>query len=137
MQSRQDYSARKSAALRTGEKDSLSWPTIKQRDTKPYSVAETKRHSPDLPTFVLMNWPSPRATDETGGYVETEQTRTGFKSFRMESGMRFGAKLKDAVEYGQRVQEKNNMNGKRPGQLNPEWVEQLMGLPVGWTELEC
>jgi hypothetical protein len=22
------------------------------------------------------------------------------------------------------------------GQLNPQWVEWLMGLPIGWTDLE-
>ena len=29
------------------------------------------------------------------------------------------------------------VNGKRTGsgKLNPSWVEQLMGLPVGWTQL--
>ncbi len=25
--------------------------------------------------------------------------------------------------------------GKANGKLNPNWVEQLMGLPVGWTQL--
>jgi len=25
--------------------------------------------------------------------------------------------------------------GKAQGKLNPDWVEQLMGLPVGWTDL--
>ena len=25
--------------------------------------------------------------------------------------------------------------GKATGKLNPDWVEQLMGLPVGWTDL--
>jgi hypothetical protein len=27
--------------------------------------------------------------------------------------------------------------GKATGKLNPDWVEQLMGLPVGWTDLDC
>ena len=30
---------------------------------------------------------------------------------------------------------KPNTNGKSQGSLNPNWVEQLMGLPVGWTDL--
>lgn len=29
----------------------------------------------------------------------------------------------------------NNTNGK-PQDLNPDWVEQLMGYPVGWTNIE-
>ncbi len=27
--------------------------------------------------------------------------------------------------------------GKTTGQLNPTWVEWLMGLPTGWTDLDC
>jgi hypothetical protein len=27
--------------------------------------------------------------------------------------------------------------GKATGKLNPDWVEQLMGLPVGWTDFGC
>lgn len=32
--------------------------------------------------------------------------------------------------------DKSNTNGKNRGQLNPNWVEQLMGLRVGWTDLD-
>ena len=39
---------------------------------------------------------------------------------------------------GPQDQTKNNTNGKNPVslKLNPNWVEQLMGLPVGWTDLD-
>jgi hypothetical protein len=30
-----------------------------------------------------------------------------------------------------------NTNGSRCGLLNPDWVETLMGLPVGWTDSAC
>jgi hypothetical protein len=30
---------------------------------------------------------------------------------------------------------KSNLGEKVRGKLNPDWVEQLMGLPVGWTDL--
>jgi len=36
---------------------------------------------------------------------------------------------------GQQDPEKSSTSGKNLGQLNPDWVEQLMGLPVGWTQL--
>ena len=26
-------------------------------------------------------------------------------------------------------------NGSHPGQLNPDWVDTLMGFPIGWTGL--
>ena len=31
---------------------------------------------------------------------------------------------------------KSSTNGKSRGQLNPAWVEQLMGIPVGWTNFD-
>jgi len=41
----------------------------------------------------------------------------------------------DQNSPGPRDQEKGNTNGNRPGLLNPAWVETLMGLPFGWTDL--
>jgi hypothetical protein len=37
--------------------------------------------------------------------------------------------------YGLPDQQNNSTNGKSRGSLNPNWVEQLMGMPVGWTDL--
>ncbi len=31
---------------------------------------------------------------------------------------------------------KGNLGEKVGGQLNPTWVEWLMGFPLGWTDLE-
>ena len=41
---------------------------------------------------------------------------------------------KQALKY-QQDQTKNNTNGSKLV-LNPDWVEQLMGLPTGWTDLD-
>lgn len=30
----------------------------------------------------------------------------------------------------------SKMKEKRSGKLNPDWCEQLMGLPVGWTKID-
>jgi hypothetical protein len=70
-------------------------------------------------------WPTSRASDAEGGRITTEETNEGFRSKREKSGQYFGAKLRDAVEMKKPTQAK----------LNPNWVEQLMGLPVGWTQL--
>jgi len=32
--------------------------------------------------------------------------------------------------------ERPDLIGKSHGQLNPAWVEQLMGLPAGWTDFD-
>lgn len=31
--------------------------------------------------------------------------------------------------------ERRNMGRGNGGQLNPDWVEWLMGFPIGWTEV--
>jgi DNA (cytosine-5)-methyltransferase 1 len=41
--------------------------------------------------------------------------------------------LRDALGY----EEARKLSAGNGGQLNPAWVEQLMGFPAGWTSLEC
>ena len=71
------------------------------------------------------SWPTARSSDAEGGRIKTEQTEKGFRSKREKSDQYFGAKLRDAAE----------MNKPPAMKLNPNWVEQLMGLPIGWTDL--
>ena len=45
--------------------------------------------------------------------------------------------LKALEESGEITpEERRSMAAGNEGQLNPEWVEALMGFPPGWTELE-
>jgi len=71
------------------------------------------------------SWPTARSSDAEGGRIKTERTEKGFRSKREKSDQYFGAKLRDAAE----------MNKPPTMKLNPNWVEQLMGLEVGWTQL--
>jgi hypothetical protein len=71
------------------------------------------------------SWPTARSSDAEGGRIKTEKTEKGFRSKREKSDQYFGAKLRDAAE----------MEKPPTMKLNPNWVEQLMGLPIGWTDL--
>ena len=71
------------------------------------------------------SWPTARSSDAEGGRIKTEKTEKGFRSKREKSDQYFGAKLRDAAE----------MEKPPSMKLNPNWVEQLMGLPIGWTDL--
>ena len=113
----------------------------------------------------VMNYPTPRTSDAEGGRIETFVEDGTFKSKRHKSNQTFGAKLRDAIETFptpmvrdhkdtegmkdrpghatlprvlfqsiQADQTNPNTNGNKL-ELNPNWVEQLMGLPVGWTDL--
>ena len=125
-----------------GTNDQRNWPTPRA-DANGTSVEtrmtatgfKSRRRTRDdvwygsnLREAVLMveaSWPTARTSDAEGGRIKTEFTGEGFRSFRASSYQWFGAKLRDAVE----------MDKPRNKRLNPDWVEQLMGLEVGTTQL--
>ena len=69
-----------------------------------------------------QNWPTPRA-----GNPGSRKPGTGGKILAEEA----------KKHAGPPAPEKSSTSGKNHGspKLNPNWVEQLMGLPVGWTQL--
>jgi hypothetical protein len=74
-----------------------------------------------------QNYPTPTSRDWKGAYSKESQEN---KPRNL---------LPDAVgENTQRDLMKNNTNGKPlvSLKLNPDWVEQLMGLPIGWTDFD-
>jgi hypothetical protein len=68
------------------------------------------------------SWPTPRA-----GNPGSRKPGTGGKILAEEA----------KIHNGPPAPEKSSTSGKNHGspKLNPNWVEQLMGLPVGWTQL--
>ena len=74
-----------------------------------------------------VNFPTPTARD----WKDTAGSKRG-RDLSLPK-MLFGC-----TNDGPQDQAKNNTNGKNPVslRLNPNWVEQLMGLPVGWTDLD-
>lgn len=137
---KREYSARKKLALRTREKEYLSWATPNTIDyLEPRSdegvkkIATGARKGRKRPNnlreqvdertcriYQEQNWPTPRAGNPgsrkpgTGGKVLAEEVKKS---------------------SSQQDQTKTNTNGNRPGRLNPDWVEALMGLTIGSTDL--
>jgi hypothetical protein len=70
----------------------------------------------------MQNWPTPRA-----GNPGSRKPGTGGKILAEEA----------KIHNGLQDPEKSNTSGKNHGspKLNPSWVEQLMGLSTGWTDL--
>ena len=64
-------------------------------------------------------WPTPTTRDHKGGYLGGR--------------MRNGKVSMDTLDVA--VQHTDNQQ-KSGGQLNPQWVEWLMGYPSGWTDLK-
>jgi hypothetical protein len=77
------------------------------------TVPPTGVHKGDTLTDAVTKWPTPSARDWKSGHA-SEATHA-----------RNSRPLNEAVAKGQGC-----------GQLNPAWVEWLMGFPLGWTDLE-
>jgi len=106
-----------------------NWVTPNSRDWKD-SVTKLakdrkdgKKRNDQLPRQIAeSNWPTPRA-----GNPGSRKPGTGGKILAEEA----------KIHAGLPAPEKSSTSGKNHGspKLNPNWVEQLMGLPIGWTDL--
>lgn len=89
------------------------WPTPTSRCGTGASQAETRQGGPDLQTAVRM-YPTPQARDHFPPHSPEYIAK------------------KKAEGHGMA-----NLNDTVGGQLNPTWVEWLMGFPLGWTDLSA
>ena len=100
-------------------------------------------HQIMLPAAVKL-WPTPRSTDGAhGGRVTPRKSREGGNLIEAVSARNFPTPSandwKGSSQEGQRRgQLTDPAMGAIPagGQLNPDWVELLMGWPLGWTRLD-
>ena len=145
---KREYSARRKLVRPTAANVSLFLPT-------PTTHAGYNLSSPDAKIRYGLNmmerhnlWPTPRAR-ESGDYTRDQGkkgkerlTLTGAARFwgppkasDSKGSCRFGTKghLRDAARSNLKAQV---MEPGVVGQLNPTWVEWLMGLPMGWTDLD-
>lgn len=88
------------------------WPTPKAT-LRGDCPSERERRTPDLHAAVKM-WPTPRASDGEKGGPNQRDSKGNYA-------------LPGAVHHAKEP-------GK--GQLNPDWVECLMGFPIGWTDID-
>lgn len=118
----------------------------------------------DHPTPAADHWPTPQASDGTGGRNEMGAIRRQADGEKLQrpSGAKVTIPLGSAVravEEGLWPTPKASPSGPdyaradredsggddlataaartQKGQLNPRWVEWLMGFPLGWTDPEC
>lgn len=119
------------------------WPTPVARDGKRPGPGSKQLH---LSNAVKMVWPTP-TSDNAKGTRNFKQDGSTYQ----EHGT-YGPTLIDAVRVwptpntgdanGGASTKSNQVQlcyvaAPQPGQnLNPEWVEALMGLPIGWTQLD-
>tara|TARA_R110001606_G_scaffold161578_1_gene305516 strand:+ start:43 stop:615 length:573 start_codon:yes stop_codon:yes gene_type:complete len=109
---REDYQNNLTAAVFNPEK---MWATPAARDWKGPTITKNhpKGYNKSLPNEVKL-WPTPAAANSKGAVKNRFMGSPTYKS-----------NLDEAV--------RTNMES---GQLNPNWVEWVMGYPRGWTDLE-
>ena len=96
-----------------------AWPTPQARDCKNghgprYVNKERSNDLNDAVDFHDKKWPTPTASDHKGGTATP----------RKDTGVSRNDRLDHCLEPGHK------------GKLNPDWVEWLMGWPIGWTSLD-
>lgn len=107
------------------------WATPTSRDWRSTSASEAThdRNARPLSEQAGKDWPTPTAGDSK---ASGSRNAPGSKAHP-------GVSLTDSTTTGDsagRLDAENpSTNGKRPGSLNPDWVETLQGLPLGWTDL--
>ena len=120
-----------------------NWMTPEALNHTGYQVSGGKR-IPRLGAQVNQeNWPTPTTAEagKIGNQANFGQTGlSNHPAIRGETER--GKMLKSREGDGRSTQpggppapDTISTNGKSHGQLNPNWVEQLMGIPVGWTQL--
>ena len=100
------------------------------------------------PRTVAM-WPTPTGTERSGINPTTGRGAGLSKTVQMwptpqardYKGQNSVTKMKEKLKQGRRAQQGQLPNAVAMrgniGQLNPTWVEWLMGFPTGWTDLEA
>jgi len=93
------------------------WPVFGREDGM--EGREQDAYKPERPGGTLggMNWPTPSARDYKGARCQETFDETGRNELTNS--------LPDAIR------------SQAQGQLNPDWVEMLMGFDIGWTDIDC
>ena len=101
----------------TNASDGGLWPTPRANDAeKRGEIANDPRNG--LPAAVKY-WPTPAARDYRGQHAKDSE------AFQARQDHTRGVNLVEEMQRRGEI-----------GQLNPVWVEWLMGWPIGWTELK-
>lgn len=123
------------------------WPTPQTRDYRsgdnPNSPRQVRKQeqgwSQNLNDAVKV-WPTPRANDaEKRGNINTSDPRNGLpaavKSWPTPAAQDGKNSTLPASQINRDTVPGALMREGQQGQLNPEWVECLMGFPIGWTDI--
>ena len=117
-------------------KNPAQWPTPKANN--PSSTRKPGTGGREL-SQEAKNWATPEAQNQTGYQTKNGQVfpRLGSQVESWPTPITGDSHLSSSPNAAQkRIQEsKKTLSRMNPGKLNPSWVEQLMGVPVLWTQM--
>ena len=122
------------------------WPTPKARDARStLSPSDSRRNSPGLESIVNL-WPTPKASDWNKRGNVSAHPRNGLPGAVLnfptptasDANKWSNQSLAERQAKGLQVRLNTAVSpqGGNGGRLNPDWVEWLMGWPIGWTDLK-
>ena len=133
-----DCSQRRKQARLTNASDVSSWGTPKEQDSRAASWDRGKSNlGEQVHGMSQERWLTPTTTDivrSPEGMEKRKQYRESIGRKYMEGCL---SEQVDNQHNGPPAPENSSTSGKNHGspKLNPNWVEQLMGLSTGWTDL--
>ena len=132
------------SARRTVGTESQLWPTVRAVESGDYQYSQGRHDRPVLTlTGAVKLWPTPTAgqcgmTATTSGRPIERSTHLGTQVMLAErmypTPIATDYKNRGCKDY--RKNRQYQLQTEVGGQLNPTWVEWLMGFPIGWTDLE-
>ena len=121
------------------------WPTPAARDYKgSYSPAALIRKDgksrmdalPQVVEYDQTSWPTPTVAEGSKIGNQPNYGQKGLSNHPQIVGLPDRKKLNKSGKSPESVETiTTTITPRQTGKLNPAWVEQLMGLPVGWTDL--
>ena len=129
------------------ENESSLWPTMRAKESGNYQINNLGRKYMTLTGAVKM-WPTPTTprphdSENTAGRAYDSQNQIDLaKAVQMlgtPTSGNMNAKRSEKFRKGRIPTPKEFVqeNTNKTGQLNPTWVEWLMGFPIGWTDLNA
>ncbi len=113
------------------------WPTPRAEDSE---QTGGHRGSPDTLTSAARMWPTPKSEPSKPDFARAGREGSGGDDLATAVARMFPTPtVQDAENCGGPSQSERNtppLNAVAGGSLNPQFVEWLMGYPLGWTDCE-
>lgn len=112
------------------------WPTPRSQETGAYQYSQGRHDHPTLTlTGAARMWPTPTSRDYKDGSAESCKNVPVNGLLGRAIHFYPTPPRSSANGMGEHGSGGPNLQTVAGGQLNPTWVEWLMGFPIGWTDL--